>query len=180
MHFKEVSLWIFRWKTLLRVLEIQIGKKSEKREGKTFELIQFPVAMKKVPQSWKASFHPVLFGNHSSTSFSKSTLIVSLRENGLRWQLDVSQPFVYFWLQSPQEGKQIYFLNIVWYAEYTDLFFLQSTCQICLPCEQCGGICWNSGERKKQADSENRFWRVEQQLNAGLPEARAAIFGAGR
>ena len=115
-------------------------KKSEKRERKTFELIQFPVEMKKVPQSWKASFYPVLFGNHSLTCFSKSTLIFSLRENVLRWQLDVSQPFVYFWLQSPQEGKQIYFLNIVWYAEYTDLFFLQSECQICLPCEQCGGI----------------------------------------
>lgn len=30
--------------------------------------------------------------------------------------------FAYFWLQSQQEGKQIYFLNIVWYAEYVGFF----------------------------------------------------------
>ena len=81
----------------------------------------------------------------------------SLRENGLWWQLDVSQPFVYLWLQSQKEGKQIYFLNIVLCAEYTDYFLLQSECQICLPWEQYRGICWNSGlEKEKQADGENK------------------------
>ena len=113
--------------------------------------------MKKVPQSWKASFYPMCFGNHSLTCFSKSTLMFSLRENGLWWQLDVSQPFVYLWLQSRQEGKQIYFLNIVWCAEYTNYFLLQNECQIYLPREQCRGVCWNSDlGKEKQADGENK------------------------
>ena len=138
-------------------------KKREKRERKTFELIQFPVEMKKVPQSWKASFYPMCFGNHSLTCFSKSTLMFSLRENGLWWQLDVSQPFVYLWLQSRQEGKQIYFLNIVWCAEYTNYFLLQNECQIYLPREQCRGVCWNSGlEKEKQADGENKWILMSQ------------------
>lgn len=66
-------------------------KKSEKREKKNFELIQFPVEMKKLPQSWKTSFYQTCFGNHSLTCFLKRALMFSLREEGIWWQLDVSQ-----------------------------------------------------------------------------------------
>lgn len=111
-------------------------KKSEKRERKIFEWIQFPVEMKKAR------------GVERPVSVTRA-LPIALRLISGKGHLGFPSEKMAFggcqafhsvpvcrWLQSQQPGKQICFLNSVRCAEYTDFSFLWIWSPMRLPCEQ--------------------------------------------